>query len=334
MIKKHAQSFTAEERRAYIGASDCPVLMGLSPFKSPVELMLEKRGELAPEAAGERAHWGKYLEEAIAERAAEVHGIRFRRWEKAYKHPQMPYFQAHLDRIAQGRKNLALECKSIKKQSWFNTWQRGEHGISNFVYCQLQAQFACKPSLQSILLAVAIVDGGANDSFHTMFVSPDPLYIADLEKNVKFFWEECVHGVQRPPHARLEDFAYEDPKTDEVEANAEVYQMLSALKRINRHKGEMDEMEKAIKERLAHTIDGSETVVNEMGRKVLTFKESTRNSFDSKRFQQDHPDLFAMYATEKKYRTMRPFFDNVPEDGDSSFVQHENDLETISQMIN
>lgn len=38
-----------EERKKYIGASDCAVVMGFSPWKSAIELYYEKTGEVTPE---------------------------------------------------------------------------------------------------------------------------------------------------------------------------------------------------------------------------------------------------------------------------------------------
>lgn len=62
-----------EARRGGIGASDAPVILGLSSWKSPLQLYYEKIGE-ATETAGELEwlYWGNELQNPIAKRYAEV----------------------------------------------------------------------------------------------------------------------------------------------------------------------------------------------------------------------------------------------------------------------
>ena len=47
-----------ELRKQGIGGSDTSVVCGISRYKSPVELWLDKTGQLPPQEAGETAYWG------------------------------------------------------------------------------------------------------------------------------------------------------------------------------------------------------------------------------------------------------------------------------------
>ena len=51
-----------EYRKQGIGGSDAAVACGISRYKSPVELWLEKTGQLPNQEAGEAAYWGTQLE--------------------------------------------------------------------------------------------------------------------------------------------------------------------------------------------------------------------------------------------------------------------------------
>ncbi len=53
-------------RRRGIGGSDIPVILGLSPYKTPLDLYLEKRGLWHDEFASEAAHWGNVMEPVLA----------------------------------------------------------------------------------------------------------------------------------------------------------------------------------------------------------------------------------------------------------------------------
>lgn len=58
-----------ERRKAGIGASDAAAVFGLSPYKSPLALYFEKRGEVdVPVAEREALYWGRILQSPIAQR--------------------------------------------------------------------------------------------------------------------------------------------------------------------------------------------------------------------------------------------------------------------------
>lgn len=47
-----------EYRKIGIGGSDASVVCGVNKYRSPVELWLEKTGQLPYQEAGEAAYWG------------------------------------------------------------------------------------------------------------------------------------------------------------------------------------------------------------------------------------------------------------------------------------
>lgn len=65
-----------ERRRAGIGGSDAPVILGLSPWKSPLALWSEKVGLVQPDDIGDREYveWGNILEAPIATKYAKITG--------------------------------------------------------------------------------------------------------------------------------------------------------------------------------------------------------------------------------------------------------------------
>lgn len=90
-----------KERLTGLGASDVPVLFGLSPWKSPYALWLEKTELKAPlEEMSEPAEWGLRLESAIAAKFGEEtrrlvpDGDPF----DIQRHPDIPILMATVDR--------------------------------------------------------------------------------------------------------------------------------------------------------------------------------------------------------------------------------------------
>ena len=68
--------FTVEERRKYIGGSDIAVVMGMSRWKTPLKLWLEKTGQAEPDDLSqvEAVQLGTELEEFVAQKFAKESG--------------------------------------------------------------------------------------------------------------------------------------------------------------------------------------------------------------------------------------------------------------------
>lgn len=87
-----------ESREQTIGSSDAPIVAGVSPYSSPLELFYRLHGELPRYSTEEtRAQkFGSRLEPTIAEIAAEELGIKIRR-SAPRKHPKHEFMSANLD---------------------------------------------------------------------------------------------------------------------------------------------------------------------------------------------------------------------------------------------
>ena len=56
-----------EYRKRGIGGSDASIVCGISRYKSPVQLWMEKTDQIPPQEAGEAAYWGNQLEALVRE---------------------------------------------------------------------------------------------------------------------------------------------------------------------------------------------------------------------------------------------------------------------------
>src|SRR3990172_4936387 len=86
------------ERERSLGSSDAPVVAGVSPYKSPLELYYQLEGSLPrytdEETQAQRI--GSKLEPMIAELAAEDLGLKIRR-SATRRHASRPFMVANLD---------------------------------------------------------------------------------------------------------------------------------------------------------------------------------------------------------------------------------------------
>lgn len=86
---------TEEERLARIGglgASDSPIIMGYSSYKTPYELFLEKTGQVSlDDEMTELQYWGNALEPAILNRFSQENGLEVTRRGTVH-HPDYPLY--------------------------------------------------------------------------------------------------------------------------------------------------------------------------------------------------------------------------------------------------
>ncbi|HHW14817.1 MAG TPA: YqaJ viral recombinase family protein, partial [Firmicutes bacterium] len=101
------------ERRRGIGGSDAAAIAGLSKWRSPMAVWLEKTGQVEPEEPGEAALWGTKLEDVVARHFAEATGFKVQRCNAILQHPERPWMLANIDRYvldpARGRGLLEVK---------------------------------------------------------------------------------------------------------------------------------------------------------------------------------------------------------------------------------
>ena len=102
-----------ESRKQGLGATDCAVVMGLSPYKTRYELWLEKTGqsEDQPILSDDRLHLRHAHEETIAREYARRNNVKLRRVNQTVYHKRLPFMFCNLDRVIIGQKKI-VECKS------------------------------------------------------------------------------------------------------------------------------------------------------------------------------------------------------------------------------
>ena len=90
-----------EYRKTGIGGSDASVVCGISRYKSPVELWMEKTGQLPPQEAGEAAYWGTMLESVVREEFTTRTSIEVSKPSVILQSEEHPFMLANVDGICE-----------------------------------------------------------------------------------------------------------------------------------------------------------------------------------------------------------------------------------------
>ena len=92
------QDFT-HDRTKYLGGSDIGAILGLSPYKTPLDIWLEKTGKQINQADNLPIRFGTFAESFVANEYARTTGTTLIEYPKAISHSKYPYLQGHIDRF-------------------------------------------------------------------------------------------------------------------------------------------------------------------------------------------------------------------------------------------
>ena len=110
-IKYHSRESWLRERRRGIGGSDIGAILGLSRWRSPLDVYLDKIGEAEEQESSDAMYWGVVLESVVADEYARRTGSKVRKINAILAREDEPWRRASVDRIVIGCRKI-LECKT------------------------------------------------------------------------------------------------------------------------------------------------------------------------------------------------------------------------------
>ncbi|MBH3366380.1 YqaJ viral recombinase family protein [Pseudomonas carnis] len=185
-------------RKQGIGSSDAAAAVGLNPYKSQLELWLEKTGrdtslpKLDPHDEESPAYWGNILEPIVAAHYSQRSGNRIRRINAVLQHPdpKLPWMLANIDREVIGVNDVQiLECKT----AGINGARLWKEGVPEYVQLQVMHQLAVTGKQAA---DVAVLLGGQHLEIHR--IERDESMIARLVDLERRFWDYVVSDTPPP----------------------------------------------------------------------------------------------------------------------------------------
>lgn len=108
-------------RQTGIGGSDIGAILGVSPFKSAVDVFLAKTAPNPSDEQTEWTYWGHAVEPIIARRFSEEQGVELIRPDAIARHPQHDWRVGNPDGMIPGPPAGVLEIKNVSAfcaQAW------------------------------------------------------------------------------------------------------------------------------------------------------------------------------------------------------------------------
>ncbi len=290
-------------RKTGIGGSDAAAAVGLNPYKSQLELWMEKTqrdGNLPkddPNDDGTPLFWGTLLEPIVAALYTKRTGNRVRKVNAVLQHPEHAWMLANLDREVVGAADVQiLECKT----AGLNGARLWRDGVPEYVQLQVMHQLAVTGKQAA---DVAVLICGQDLQVHR--IERDETMIRQLVDLEQRFWD-LVQRDEQPPadgsdsadQALRALYPQDLGHTLELSSDFEMASAFSDLLAVRQQLGSLGEQEAKLKQRIQQRMGDATRAVFETGE--ISWKRSKDStSVDLNRLLKEHPELATTYAKAK-----------------------------------
>lgn len=259
-----------------IGGSDVGTILGLNPYKTPLELYGEMIGsiERVDLSENENVEAGSVLEDGIAELTArrlskrDGREIKLRRSNITIVNPKYPWLTAHIDRDIVGE-SRGVEIKNVGWRAARNWGEEGTDQIPDYYICQPHTYMICKSYPKWVVSAYF---GGSEIRLYDVDYSAEMAEL--IIERTKAFWD-AVQNHTPPefdpghPHAaeairRL----YPGTNGESLAATPGHYNWLEVLQEANRLKLQYEKSAELAKAHLLYYMGEAAELTFNNGTKI------------------------------------------------------------------
>nr|DAP48637.1 MAG TPA: Exonuclease [Caudoviricetes sp.] len=290
-----------KSRQEGIGGSDASAIAGLNPWKSSIQLYMDKKEENPQEIKSLRMELGNRLEGLVAELFTEETGLKLRNVNGMLKNEKYPFALANIDRAIVGEKAF-LECKTTNSFA-LKEWQDGvppHYEIQCLHYMAITGATHCY---------IAALIGNSDFIWHKIERDQETIdYLMQIEKR---FWEENIlkdivplpDGSDAYSEYLKEKYKKSNGQEIELHLLKDGPQKLLKYDEIVTDIKALETEKKLIEQEIQLHMEDFE--VAKIGDRKITWKTSSRNSIDSKKLKSEMPDIAAQYTKTSTSRTFR-----------------------------
>jgi len=285
------------ERKNYLGGTDLAAICGLSPYRTALDVYLDKTSDDIAEDTNSAMHWGTLLEDVIAKEYAQVTGQTIEIEPNTIYHPEYKFLGANIDRWV-GNKEYVLECKTAgftKAKEW------GDLGTDQIPesYLVQVAYYAAICDVPKVDIAVLI--GGQDFRIYTY--NRDKNLEEKLIKITCNFWHNHIEKRVPPKCVNTRDTFNLFPQSNhkEITAKEDILARLKELKEAREEESRIQTTIEKLKTDIQEFMQDYDVLIDENGNVIATWKNTApRSLFDLKRFKEEAKEMYLKYASYSK----------------------------------
>ena len=277
------------ERRTGLGGTDASAIMGVSRFKTPYQVYLDKLGELPEQPDNDRMRYGRMQEPVIRQWYADHTGRSVTVPAGVVRHDKHPFILGSFDGLTDDGRLL-----EIKTASRGDEWgEPGTDEIPDAYMCQVQHYMMITGlPVADVVVSIAgkmpeIYEVPADREIHEILM--------DRECG---FWNEHVMKRIPPDYQTVDDISLKfrrsaarsiQAEPEVIAAIKELYQVREAIKRIKNQ-------EERLKLVVMAALGECDTLADATGKPLATWKSAKATArFDTDAFRAAHADLYAQF---------------------------------------
>ncbi len=314
---ENARQAWLQSRRLGIGGSDVAAILGLSKYKSPYQLWLDKTGRSDLEdSTSEPAYWGNMLEDIVAKEYAKRNGVKVQRVNATIRNPEHDWMIANIDRaiinpeisgnvrIKEGKltTDRILECKTAN-QYLAKLWgdEQSEH-VPDYYLTQCQWYMG---NTGASMCGLGVLIGG--QKFRSYQIAFDPELFEMLHEECSKFWHENVQADVPPVPTTFDDVLHRwstHNPDQAVSADDDLAQKVADYKELSSNIKEATKELDDLKLQICTRMEDAEMIIAE-DKRLATFKYQERNTLDGKALKSAHPDIYEQFVKTSSTRVLR-----------------------------
>lgn len=282
-------------RRLGIGASEVAAVLGLNPYKTPIEVWEEKTGRRAPADLSDnlKVRVGIKTEAVVAELYAEDHNVKLRR-HKGQAMKGAPWVRCSPDRLVIGqRKGVEIKTGTLTPQ-WGDS---GSDEVPVAYLLQVQQCMSVYGYTEWDLAAELFGPGGVDLRYYPLMYSYD--VSAPMIEQVTRWWFDHVIEDRRPDPTSAAEVAYAYPRDngESILGDDEVFQQVVRARDLNAQIKTLDAELSDVKTEVQRFMGEASVLVDQYGAPICTWKKAKDSErFDSAAFKKMHPALAAEFT--------------------------------------
>lgn len=265
------------ERKLGVGGSDMSIILGLSSYKTPYQLYLEKISDSLdteePTEPTEQQYWGHQLEGIIRDEFAKRNGVSVETPD-SIMHPDHDFLRGNVDGFIP-QWNAVLEVKCANQ---FMAGEWGEEGSDVIPMRYLvQVAFYCM-IMDADCAYIAVLIGG--NEYRQFKYERDLELEGMLKREAMTFWQR-VQDRNPPEPTNHVDLRLMYPKHDPEKTktiNKPIIEQLTKLSEIKNKIKQLSVDEETYKFNIMQYMEDAECLANESGQAVATWKANKRGS--------------------------------------------------------
>ena len=290
-------------RKGGIGSSDAAAAVGLNPYKSQLQLWMEKTGRdgtlpvVDPNDDQSPMYWGTLLEPIVAAHYTRRSGHRVRRVNAVLQHPEHSWMLANIDREVVGASDVQiLECKTAGIHG-ARLWR---DGVPEYVQLQVMHQLAVTGKQAA---DVAVLLGG--QELQVFRIERDDTLIAQLVALEQQFWGYVERDQQPPADGSASAelalrclYPRDSGTTLDFSTDLEMSGVFSDLLAVREVITTQTALESQLKQRIQQRMGEATRAVFEIG-EVSWKRSKDGTSLDTTQLLKEHPEMAQIYAVTK-----------------------------------